>query len=79
MYTKRNAVRWYIKAKNSSSLLALDFILILSFKIWNYNLVCNCDPQGTEASICDKIYGECMCKDGYGGKYLIEMQIYMFL
>lgn len=29
---------------------------------------CNCDPSGTVDEICDKQFGECMCKQNYTGE-----------
>lgn len=28
---------------------------------------CNCDPQGTEEEVCDKVNGICVCQEGFGG------------
>ena len=33
-----------------------------------YILVCDCDHYGTEAGVCDKGTGRCLCAEGYTGE-----------
>lgn len=35
--------------------------------IFDYRTDCSCDARGTEAEVCDKETGQCLCKTGYGG------------
>lgn len=49
--------------KNSVKKKAIN----IQVNLLSFILDCDCDLQGTDAEVCDKQFGKCLCNEGYGG------------
>ena len=45
----------------------IDQSYILEHKLYSFISDCKCNPDGSKTLECEKIYGDCSCKEGFAG------------